>query len=105
MFFKTSSTVLVRSSYAALNEVAEVLRANQYMRLSIEGHTDNVGTAEFNQLLNENRANAVADYLANKGVEEHRLHSVGYGFSKPVADNASEEGRRKNRRVEMKIFY
>jgi outer membrane protein OmpA-like peptidoglycan-associated protein len=69
----------------------------------VEGHTDNVGTADFNQKLSEQRAKAVMQYLVERGIDANRLQSVGYGFTKPVADNKTDEGKAKNRRVELVI--
>ena len=71
--------------------------------ISVEGHTDNVGNAAANKKLSEQRAKAVLDYLVGRGVDKKRLKSVGYGLTKPVADNKTEEGRSKNRRVELVI--
>jgi len=71
--------------------------------VSIEGHTDNVGKADANKKLSEQRAKAVLDYLVGRGVDKKRLKSVGYGLTKPVADNKTEEGKAKNRRVELVI--
>jgi outer membrane protein OmpA-like peptidoglycan-associated protein len=69
----------------------------------VEGYTDNVGSAASNQKLSETRAKAVMQYLIDRGVDKKRLKSVGYGASKPVDDNKTEEGRAKNRRVELGI--
>jgi len=69
----------------------------------IEGHTDNVGKADDNKKLSQRRADEVLKYLASRGVDKKRLKSVGYGLTKPVADNATEEGKAKNRRVELVI--
>jgi len=69
----------------------------------IEGHTDNVGKADDNKKLSQRRADEVLKYLASRGVAKNRLKSVGYGLTKPVADNATEEGKAKNRRVELVI--
>jgi OOP family OmpA-OmpF porin len=71
------------------------------LRLSIEGHTDNVGTPQNNKVLSENRAKAVMNAVASSGVDASRLTSVGWGQERPVADNRTEEGRAKNRRVEI----
>ncbi|HEX2682687.1 MAG TPA: OmpA family protein, partial [Ferruginibacter sp.] len=65
------------------------------------GHTDNVGSDNLNQPLSEQRAKAARDYLIRKGLTENRVEAKGYGSSKPVADNNTEEGKRKNRRVEI----
>ena len=70
----------------------------------IEGHTDNVGTAEYNQKLSDARANSVRQYLINNfGIKASRLTAVGYGLTKPIASNNTEEGRQENRRVQAVI--
>ena len=89
--------------YQVLNSVAIVL--NKYPRtlLDIDGHTDNVGDANYNQALSERRAVSVARYLNSRQVDSRRLRIIGYGETRPVADNASEAGRSANRRVEVRI--
>ena len=87
-----------------LDEVTDLLLRNpQIKQLRVEGHTDDVGGAERNQQLSEDRALAVAKYLSEHGVEANRLQSQGYGLSKPIASNKSEAGRAKNRRVQFRI--
>ncbi len=78
---------------------------NQYpdSLIDVYGHTDSTGSDAYNQTLSESRARTVADYLAMRGVSEARIRSKGFGETMPVADNAAEEGRAKNRRVEIKI--
>jgi len=71
------------------------------LRITLAGHTDIVGTEEYNQKLSDRRAKAVADYLIRKGINPSRINVVGYGSKKPVAPNDTEEGRAKNRRVEV----
>ncbi|NMF99011.2 OmpA family protein [Aromatoleum toluolicum] len=71
--------------------------------VQVEGHTDSTGAASFNQTLSENRAEAVRSYMTQRGVESNRLIAVGYGASRPVADNGSPQGRAQNRRVEVLI--
>ena len=88
-----------------MDEVIAVLKANPAAKLSIEGHTDNTGKAELNKKLSQQRANVIAAYLSKKGITSTRLTAVGYGDEKPVADNKSEEGKAKNRRVELKATY
>lgn len=106
IFFKTGSYELLQQSYKALNEVTFVLKSNPALHLLVEGHTDNVGTQEKNQLLSENRAQAVIDYLMLKGgINKSRLSAKGFGFSKPVASNKTATGRSLNRRVELKLSY
>jgi len=70
----------------------------------VEGHTDSVGAAAFNQTLSENRASSVASYLLQRGVPASRVEAYGYGFSRPVADNGTEWGRAQNRRVEILLI-
>jgi OOP family OmpA-OmpF porin len=105
VFFKTGSYVLVPSSYTALNEVVQVLKKNPAIQLQIEGHTDNTGAAAKNQLLSENRARAVLLYLQKEGIDVSRLHAVGYGAQRPVADNGTVAGRAANRRVVFEVRY
>jgi OOP family OmpA-OmpF porin len=71
--------------------------------VEIEGHTDSIGTDEFNNKLSLERAQSVVDYLKEKGIAENRVHAEGFGALKPVAENNTEEGRRKNRRVAFRI--
>jgi OOP family OmpA-OmpF porin len=87
--------------YPRLNKVVGILKNIQTLRVEIAGHTDNMGTATYNQALSEKRAQAVKAYLVSKGISTNRLTTVGYGLTKPVASNATEEGRAKNRRVEL----
>lgn len=72
--------------------------------IRIEGHTDSTGSASFNQTLSENRASSVASYLMQRGVDGNRVESVGYGFTRPIADNSTAAGRAENRRVEVLII-
>ena len=89
-------------SETVLNQIAKVLQENPKLELIIEGHTDNVGGAQFNLELSRKRAEAVKRWLVDKaGISEVRLTTVGYGLSRPIADNSTEEGRAKNRRVEL----
>jgi OOP family OmpA-OmpF porin len=84
-----------------LDSAAEILNENPSARVEVAGHTDSVGTEEYNQGLSERRARAVVDYLAGKGVSADRLSPSGYGESRPVADNGTADGRAQNRRVEL----
>jgi OOP family OmpA-OmpF porin len=86
-----------------LKEVVSVLKRNPAMKLGIDGHTCNIGSAAYNQKLSENRANAVVNYLVSHGIPSYRLTSEGYGFKQPAASNETEEGRAKNRRVELSL--
>lgn len=84
-----------------LQEIVTLLESQPSLRLRVEGHTDNTGSAEANQKLSEQRAKAVVDWLTKNGITSGRLVSSGEGSSYPVADNRTEEGRAKNRRVEL----
>lgn len=91
-------------SYPIVDDVAYLLSRNPQIRLvRVEGHTDWIGSDASNQLLSERRANAVRDYLIGKGIEPDRLVSVGYGETRPVADNNTVEGRARNRRTEFTV--
>lgn len=103
VYFNTGSAVLQQKSYKPLNDVAKILKDNPELKVNIEGHTDNTGKADKNQVLSENRAKAVVTYLTKKGVDAARLSSAGFGQDQPVADNKTAAGRAKNRRVEMKL--
>ena len=78
-----------------------MLKANPSLKVSIEGHTDNVGSGPANQTLSENRAKAVMNAISSKGINKTLLSSKGWGQTKPVADNKTDEGKAKNRRVEI----
>jgi len=99
--FETNSWQIRPSDAATLDEVAAALKQTPGMKVSIEGHTDNVGTPESNRVLSERRAQSVLDALVQRGVDRARLSAAGFGQERPVADNRTEEGRAKNRRVEL----
>ena len=102
VFFATGSAKLMSKSFKPLNEVAKIMAADESLKLSIDGHTDNTGKADKNQVLSQNRADAVLNYLKSKGVDASRMTATGHGQDEPVADNKTAAGRAKNRRVEMK---
>ncbi len=100
--FASNSAVILPESGAILSQIARLLKDDPKLELVIEGHTDNVGGAEFNLDLSRKRAEAVKRWLADReGVSEVRLATVGYGLTRPVADNGTEDGRAQNRRVEL----
>jgi len=102
IYFDTNSDKLRPESAPALKQIGDMMAQHPELKITIEGHTDNVGAAAANQALSEKRAAAVKAYLVGTlGVDEARLASKGYGATKPVADNATEEGKQKNRRVEL----
>lgn len=102
--FETGKDVIKQKSYVSLNGLAQLLKDKGY-GLNVAGHTDNVGSAEFNQTLSLKRAEAVKAYLLNKGIDGSKIQTEGFGMSKPIADNKTAAGRQKNRRVEMTIIY
>lgn len=99
--FETGSAVIKSSSYRMLDEIFESAVVAEGLKVGVYGHTDNVGTDEVNIPLSEKRAAAVKAYLMKKGLVDNRIESKGYGAEKPIADNTTESGRRKNRRVEI----
>jgi len=101
--FDVGSYSLKPQFRATLDKVAESLKQYPNSLIDVYGHTDSTGSDAYNQTLSENRARTVANYLTMQGVSAARIRSQGYGETMPVADNATEEGRRKNRRVEIKI--
>ncbi|MGZ3909710.1 MAG: OmpA family protein [Flavisolibacter sp.] len=103
IFFDVNQYTLQQGSRIELDRVVQLLQENPTLRIQIEGHTDNVGKAVDNQKLSENRAKAVVSYLNSKGIALTRLTAKGFGASKPVAENSSEQGRAQNRRTELKI--
>ena len=106
VFFATGSAKLLAKSNKSLNEVGKILKEDPNLKLDIEGHTDNTGKPDKNQVLSESRAKAVLDYLTTKaGVDPGRLVSAGFGQDQPVADNKTAAGRAKNRRVDLKLHY
>lgn len=102
--FETGKAVLLPVSFPLLDNSASVLAAHpELQKLVIEGHTDNVGNAEANRVLSQARAQSVVAYLVKKGVAAERLEAKGFGQRMPIADNATSEGRAKNRRVEFRV--
>jgi outer membrane protein OmpA-like peptidoglycan-associated protein len=99
--FDTNKAVIKPESMPIVEQVAQLLKNKPDLKLSIEGHTDGVGAAAANKTLSLNRAKAVVKSLTEKGIKPARLNAVGWGLEKPVADNRTEEGRAKNRRVEI----
>lgn len=100
--FELGQAVLTPESYAALDPVAQSLLAYPEVRVEVAGHTDDLGSEELNLELSLARAQAVRDYLVTQGVRADRLEARGYGSEQPIASNATEEGRARNRRVELR---
>jgi outer membrane protein OmpA-like peptidoglycan-associated protein len=103
VFFGFDNAMLSAESYPELQRVTTLLRNSPSMEIEIGGHTDAEGADEYNQQLSAKRALAVKNYLVLQGIAVTRISAVGYGKTKPIADNDSDEGRAKNRRVEMVI--
>ncbi|MCU0954589.1 MAG: OmpA family protein [Hyphomicrobium sp.] len=101
--FKRADWALDMSSKPTLDEIAAIVNECPAFTITIEGHTDSEGIPERNNPLSERRAKAVSDYLISAGVDPARISSIGYGADRPIADNATPEGRAKNRRIELKI--
>ncbi len=100
--FDFDSAKIKSEYYPLLDRVADILQANPSLKVEIQGHTDSIGSAEYNMALSKRRAQAVADYLASHGISADRLTVVGMGESQPIASNDTEEGRARNRRVQIK---
>ncbi|TNF54491.1 MAG: OmpA family protein [Burkholderiales bacterium] len=101
IYFDSGTAVLQASSNPALDIAAQLLHERPTWKMAVVGHTDNQGTEAFNQQLSQQRADAVVQALVARGVGSERLESQGMGLTKPVADNATEAGRARNRRVEL----
>jgi OmpA-OmpF porin, OOP family len=99
--FDTGKSTIKTESVAIIGQLAALLQAHPELKVSIEGHTDNVGTAQSNKILSTQRAKAVMNAVVQKGIAAARMTAVGWGQEKPIADNRSEEGKAKNRRVEI----
>ncbi len=104
ILFQTGKSILTTSSYAELEKLLGILNDNPQMKIEISGHTDNTGSLQLNLKLSEDRAKAVVEYLAQKGIDRTRLEYKGFGPQQPIADNITADGRTKNRRVEFKIL-
>jgi lipid-binding SYLF domain-containing protein len=99
--FATDKADILPESETALSEILQALKDNSQWKIRIEGYTDNAGSASSNKKLSLDRANSVSDWLISHAIDKNRLKTRGYGESHPIADNQTEEGRAKNRRVEL----
>ena len=104
VFFNSGKWDVKSDSYAELDRLVALLSDIPSLKIEISGHTDNVGSVSFNELLSQRRADAVVNYLVGKGVDKKRLSAKGYGQSKPVDSNNTAEGRALNRRTEFEII-
>jgi outer membrane protein OmpA-like peptidoglycan-associated protein len=99
--FDTGKSTIKPESKAIINQIVEMMKANPDLKVSVEGHTDNVGNPKSNKTLSDERAKAVVAAIVAQGVDGKRLSAAGHGQDKPIVDNKTEEGRAKNRRVEL----
>jgi len=99
--FDTGKSTIKDESLPIIEQMVDLMKTNADLKVEIQGHTDNVGDAKFNQKLSEDRAAAVKKALVDKGIDAARMIAAGYGDTKPVADNKTDDGRAQNRRVEL----
>ena len=104
VYFDTGKSTLKPMSNKALNDLVEILKIKNTMVVEIQGHTDNVGHESDNLKVSQGRADAVMKYLIDKGIAAERVTAKGYGSGSPIADNANESGRSKNRRTSLKVI-
>lgn len=101
--FKYNAYDFTPESQANLDVLANYMKSHKKSSITVEGHTDSIGSAEANQDISEKRANAVKEYLVSKGIDGSRIRTKGYGKTKPIATNKTREGRAKNRRIEIRF--
>jgi OOP family OmpA-OmpF porin len=102
--FGDNSANILEASYPLMNEIADIIKENpKITKIMIEGHASSEGNAAHNTKLSDERAHSVMEYLVKKGIDKGRLDAKGFGSSQPIADNKTEEGREKNRRVDFTI--
>ena len=102
--FENNKSVILPQSFSLLDDITKIIKENEHIKkISIEGHASSEGDPKRNLTLSDERAKSVMKYIVDKGVDAKRLTAKGFGITKPIADNATEEGREKNRRVEFNI--
>ncbi|HMT12295.1 MAG TPA: OmpA family protein, partial [Ignavibacteria bacterium] len=104
IYFDFDKSELQPGSFVELARVVKFLNDNTGVKIEISAHSDSKGSDEYNLTLSQKRAESVVAYLVNAGIGSERLIAVGYGETQPVADNQTDEGAAKNRRVEMKVL-
>lgn len=104
IYFEFDKATLLPASLPELNKLKQFLLQENTLKVAIIGHTDSIGTAQKNLNLSERRAQSVVDFLVSAGIDKNRLQAKGYGATRPIASNESEEGRQRNRRVEFMIL-
>lgn len=102
--FESGASTIPGEAYPILANAAQILLTNPEIRVEIQGHTDNVGSASTNLQLSRTRAEMAKAYLVSKGVAANRITTAGFGDTRPIADNKSEQGRKLNRRIEFKVL-
>jgi outer membrane protein OmpA-like peptidoglycan-associated protein len=103
LLFETNKSTLRSEHFATLNPIVDYLRLHSERSLRISGHTDTTGNEAHNLSLSKKRADVVAEYLVDNGIAINRVETYGLGSAKPIAENTTDQGRRKNRRVELLI--
>ena len=103
IYFQQSKATILSQSFEELNRLAEILKENPKMHIRVEGHTDNLGREEDLLRLSQDRADAIKDFLMEKGITKNRVETLGYGAKFPINENKGDEERSKNRRVEVRI--
>ena len=104
IYFDFDKTTLKSESFVELNKVVDLLKTNPSVEIEISGHTDSKGSDDYNLNLSQGRSQSVVDYLISQGIESYRLSAQGYGETKPIDSNDTEEGRANNRRVEFTVL-
>lgn len=103
--FESNSALLTYDSQDALYVLQKYLELHPTAKIEVSGHTDNVGSHDNNMSLSLERAKAIQNFLSEHGIEYHRVKTIGHGEMKPIADNSTREGQKKNRRIEVKILH
>jgi outer membrane protein OmpA-like peptidoglycan-associated protein len=104
LHFETAKAIILKESYNELDELVNYLKLKTHLKIEIAGHTDSDGAVDQNLILSQKRAEAVKNYLVNKGINANRMVAKGYGESKPIAENETLAGKALNRRTEINVI-
>ncbi|MFZ1378619.1 MAG: OmpA family protein, partial [Saprospiraceae bacterium] len=104
IYFETGASTLSNDSEYALNVISKAFTKYPNLKVEVSGHSDNVGEPASNLTLSQERANSVKNYLTSKGANSGSINAIGMGQNRPIADNSTDEGKAKNRRIEFKIL-